>query len=48
MVLREEVEEVVRREGWTHAAIAKLVKIDSFIKETLRFDDSHRQFLKFL
>ncbi|KAF9478579.1 cytochrome P450 [Pholiota conissans] len=34
--LREEVEEVVSEEGWTKAALDKMVKIDSFLKETQR------------
>ncbi len=35
-LMREEVEAVLRPEGWTHAAIGKLSKVDSFIKESLR------------
>ena len=34
--MREEVEAVLRDEGWTLAAINKLSKVDSFIKESLR------------
>ena len=34
--MREEVEAVLREEGWTYAAIGKLSKVDSFIKESLR------------
>ncbi|KAF7351318.1 Cytochrome P450 monooxygenase 51 [Mycena sanguinolenta] len=34
--LREEVESVVRTEGWTKAAMGKLVKLDSFLKESAR------------
>ena len=34
--LREEVEEVIEREGWTKAGIDQMHKIDSFIKESLR------------
>ncbi|KAF8959646.1 cytochrome P450 [Flammula alnicola] len=34
--LREEVEEVVKDEGWTKAGLDKMHKIDSFIKESQR------------
>ncbi|KAI0731494.1 cytochrome P450 [Fomitopsis betulina] len=34
--LREEVEAVVREEGWTKAAINKMRRTDSFLKETAR------------
>ncbi|KAK2463862.1 hypothetical protein APHAL10511_004167 [Amanita phalloides] len=37
-VLREEVNEVIRQEGWTYAAIGKMIKVDSFIKESMRID----------
>jgi len=36
--LRREVEAVVAEEGWTKAAMDKLHKIDSFLKETQRID----------
>jgi hypothetical protein len=35
--LREEVESVVRTEGWSKAGMQKLVKLDSFLKESARF-----------
>ncbi|KAJ7108676.1 cytochrome P450 [Mycena epipterygia] len=35
--LREEVENVVKSEGWTKAAMGKMVKLDSFLKESSRF-----------
>ncbi|KZV74004.1 cytochrome P450 [Peniophora sp. CONT] len=35
--LREEVEEVVRAEGWTKAAMGKMRKIDSFFREQQRY-----------
>ncbi|CAK5261946.1 unnamed protein product [Mycena citricolor] len=35
--LREEIEAVVQAEGWTKAALAKMVKLDSFMKECARF-----------
>ena len=35
-LLREEVEEVTKREGWTKAALDQMVKIDSFVKESQR------------
>ncbi|KIM39577.1 hypothetical protein M413DRAFT_447055 [Hebeloma cylindrosporum] len=34
--LREEVEEVIRREGWTKEGTDQMYKIDSFIKESQR------------
>ncbi|KIM38724.1 hypothetical protein M413DRAFT_447671 [Hebeloma cylindrosporum] len=34
--LREEVEDIVQREGWTKAGIDQMHKIDSFIKESQR------------
>ena len=34
--LREEVEEIVRREGWTKAGLDQMYKIDSLIKEMQR------------
>jgi cytochrome P450 len=34
--LREEVEEIIQREGWTKAAIDQMSKLDSFIKESQR------------
>ncbi|KAI6014537.1 hypothetical protein PISMIDRAFT_6834 [Pisolithus microcarpus 441] len=36
--LREEVDAVVRQDGWTKVAIDKMYKIDSFLKESYRFD----------
>ena len=34
--LREEVENVTNREGWTKAAFDQMYKVDSFIKESQR------------
>jgi hypothetical protein len=36
--LREEVDAVIKEEGWTKAGIDKMYKIDSFLRETLRLD----------
>ena len=36
--LREEVDYVIAREGWTKASIQKLKKTDSFIRESLRLN----------
>jgi cytochrome P450 len=36
--LRQEVDAVIKEEGWTKAGIDKMYKIDSFIRETLRVD----------
>ncbi|KAI6039988.1 cytochrome P450 [Pisolithus marmoratus] len=35
--LRNEVETVVSEHGWTKGALSKMRKVDSFLKETLRF-----------
>jgi hypothetical protein len=34
--LREEVEEVVRKEGWTKQGMSEMRKLDSFLKECQR------------
>ena len=34
--LREEVEEIIQREGWTKPGIDQMYKIDSFIRESQR------------
>ena len=34
--LREEVDEIVKSEGWTKAGLDQMHKIDSFIKESQR------------
>ncbi|KAI5987613.1 cytochrome P450 [Pisolithus albus] len=36
--LREEVQTIIGKEGWTKEALAKLSKIDGFLKETQRFE----------
>ncbi|KAF4600637.1 hypothetical protein EYR38_005280 [Pleurotus pulmonarius] len=36
--LREEVEAITNEEGWTKAAMGKMLKIDSFIRESIRFE----------
>ncbi len=36
--LRQEIETAVSEEGWTKAAIDKMHKIDSFLRETQRLD----------
>ena len=36
--LRQEVDAVIKEEGWTKAGIDKMYKIDSFVRETLRID----------
>lgn len=35
--LRHEVDRVVAEYGWTKEAVARMIKIDSFIKETTRY-----------
>jgi hypothetical protein len=34
--LREEVDAVIREEGWTKAGMDKMYKMDSFLRETQR------------
>jgi hypothetical protein len=36
--LRQEVEAVVAEEGWTKAAIDKMYKLDSFLREAQRME----------
>lgn len=36
--IREEVESVIGSDGWTKAAMQKMKKLDSFFKESQRFD----------
>ena len=36
--LREEVERMVSKEGWTKASLDKMIKVDSFLKESQRFN----------
>ncbi|KAL0951447.1 hypothetical protein HGRIS_008136 [Hohenbuehelia grisea] len=35
--LRDEVEAVVRKEGWNKAAVDKMQRLDSFLRESMRF-----------
>ncbi|KAM6491441.1 Cytochrome P450 [Amanita muscaria] len=37
--MRDEIEEVIRQEGWSKISVGKMKKVDSFIKETLRLAD---------
>ncbi|KAG6330494.1 hypothetical protein ID866_8595 [Astraeus odoratus] len=37
-LLREEVERVVEKDGWTKEALGKMRRVDSFLKETLRYE----------
>jgi Cytochrome P450 len=34
--LREEIEPLVSKEGWTKATVMKMYKLDSFLKESMR------------
>ena len=36
--MRGEVDEVVYRHGWTNETLMHMVKVDSFIKETVRWN----------
>ena len=36
--LREEVEPIITTEGWTKAALGKMWKLDSLLKESQRFN----------
>lgn len=35
--LREEIEGIVREDGWTKSAVQRMWKLDSFMKESQRF-----------
>jgi hypothetical protein len=35
--LREEIDDIIDEEGWTRASIAKMRKMDSFLRESQRF-----------
>jgi len=37
--IRKEIEEVVESEGWSKESMAKMVKLDAFLRETLRVYD---------
>ncbi|RDB27628.1 Ent-kaurene oxidase [Hypsizygus marmoreus] len=36
--MRDEIKEIVDQEGWTHSGLSKMVKLDSFIKESQRLN----------
>ena len=36
--LREEIEPIIAAEGWTKAAMGKMWKLDSFLRESQRFN----------
>ncbi|RDB27706.1 Ent-kaurene oxidase [Hypsizygus marmoreus] len=36
--MRDEIEEIIDREGWTHSGMGRMVKLDSFIKESQRLN----------
>jgi hypothetical protein len=36
--LRDEVEPIIEEEGWSRASVAKMYKVDSFMKETQRMN----------
>lgn len=38
--LRKEVEAIVAKEGWSKMSLTKMCKLDSFIRESLRFNAS--------
>jgi len=46
--LREEVDAVIREEGWTKAGMDKMHMIDSFLRETQRLDGIAVRSLDFL
>lgn len=44
--MRDEIMEIVEREGWTHSALKSMTKVDSFMKESQRLKSlSSREFL---
>ncbi len=36
--LREEIEPLVKEEGWTKAAMSKMWRLDSFLRESQRYN----------
>jgi hypothetical protein len=46
--LRQEVDAVIREEGWTKAGVDKMHKIDSFLRETQRVDGAALRSLYYL
>ena len=36
--LRDEIEPIIAAEGWTKAAMGKMWKLDSFLKECMRYN----------
>ena len=36
--LREEVEAIIDKEGWSKTSLSKMRKVDSFLKESLRME----------
>jgi hypothetical protein len=34
--MRNEIADIVEREGWTYSALGRMTKVDSFIKESQR------------
>jgi hypothetical protein len=38
--LREEVESIVKEQGWTKASLINMRKLDSFLHEALRLSDT--------
>lgn len=36
--LREEIETILKEEGWTKSAMAKMWKLDSFLRESQRYN----------
>jgi Cytochrome P450 len=42
-VLRDEIKEIIDKEGWTKDAIRKMHKVDSYLKETMRVEGVTRQ-----
>jgi hypothetical protein len=42
--LREEVEAIINNEGWSKASLDKMQKVDSFLRESQRYNTSARAF----
>ena len=36
--MREEIETLVENQGWTKNTVSKMYKVDSFLRESQRFD----------
>lgn len=46
MALREEIDPIIEEEGWSKVAIGRMRKLDSFLRESSRFNGVNTSMLK--